>query len=37
MIHALIAEFSQRDVVLTKRRLREYEEITNREKLFHPH
>lgn len=36
MIHALIAEFSQRDMVLTKRRLRDYEEIAKREKLFYP-
>ena len=35
-IHALIAEFSQRDMVLTKRRLRDYEEIAKREKLFYP-
>lgn len=36
MIHALIAEFCQRDMVLTKRRLRDYEEIAKREKLFYP-
>jgi len=36
MIHALIAEFCQGDMVLTKRRLRDYEEIAKREKLFYP-
>jgi len=36
MIHALIAEFSQSDMALTKRRLKEYEEIAERERLFYP-
>lgn len=36
VIHALTAEFSQRDLPLTKRRLGEYEELVKRERLFHP-
>ncbi len=35
LIHALITEFSQRDIVLTRRQLGDYEKIAKREKLFY--